>query len=237
MKPYRLFQRLGGGAGGGSGDATAASIISKMDSWWPLDETSGTTATDVHGGHHGTHVNSPTLSSSGVTYNGSTQYTTLADRHLNYFTAGIRVKMSSAGDRKYIFNSWSGSGGFAITTREVSPYGLLRTLVTTSPGGTTITYATADLADNSEHIILLTRTNAEIIVSSDLFADVVHSLADNPLVDSANPITIGRNAAGGDYWPGRAVEAFICAALTADERDFIINGGDFRGYADLIAAS
>lgn len=218
------------------GGSIASQIIAKMDSWWPLDETSGTTANDVHGGHHGTHVNSPTLSANGVTYNGSTQYTTLADRYLNYFTAGIRVKMSSAGDRKYIFNNWNGSG-FAITTRESSPYGLLRTMVTTSPGGNYINYATADLADGNEHIILLTHTATQIIISSDLFADVVRTSVTGDLYDSPNPINIARNAAGGDYWPGRAAQAFICGALTADERNFIINGGAFRGYADVLAAA
>lgn len=220
---------------GGSG-SIASGILAKLDSWWPLDETSGTTATDVHGGHHGTHVNSPTLSSSGVTYDGSTQYTTLADRYLNYFTVGIRLKMSSAGDRKYIFNNWNGQG-FAITTRDGSPYGSPRTLVTTSPGGTYTNYATADLADGNEHIILLTHTATEIIISSDLFADVVRTPVTGALYDSPNPINIARNAAGGDNWPGRAAQAFICGALTADERNFIINSGTFRSYADIVAAA
>ena len=39
---------------------TCVSPSSGLVSWWPLDETSGTTAADIIGTHPGTHVNGPT---------------------------------------------------------------------------------------------------------------------------------------------------------------------------------
>lgn len=53
----------------------AAVLADSPAGYWKLDETAGATAVDSSGnGRDGSYVNSPTLSSTGVTLNGSSQY-------------------------------------------------------------------------------------------------------------------------------------------------------------------
>lgn len=53
-------------------------VTTGLIAWIKMDETSGTSAADSAGSHAGTTVNSPTWASPGLTFDGSTQYCTLA---------------------------------------------------------------------------------------------------------------------------------------------------------------
>lgn len=222
--------------GGGGGGAIAASILSKMVAWWPQDETSGAAFADVHGGHNGTYTNSPTLSSSGVTFNGSNNYGSVADgawAYLSDFTVGLRIKFTSTAAAKYILDNWTGSAGFAITTQSGGA-GLMRGLIYTSASLNQINPTTA-INDDVERIVMLTRVGTSLTFTISGVTDTVVTVSPNTLNDSTNPFTFGCNAAGGDYFAGRIAQSFFCNPLDSTERDYIINGGAFRDYDDLVA--
>lgn len=101
--------------------AVRADITSNLVGWWKLDEPSGTTATDSgSGGNNGTYIGSPTLNVTGAfgtskasTYNGTSQYITLAASPLgssatvctvsawvNQWSAGSFPMVASWGDGK-----------------------------------------------------------------------------------------------------------------------------------------
>lgn len=219
------------------GDATAVSILAKLVSWWPHDETSGSAFADVHGGHDGTYFNSPTLAAGGVTFNGSNQYGTVADgawAYLSDFSAGFRVKYSTGQDRRYILNNWTGSAGFAVTT-DTGTSGSTRGLIYNT--ATRDIHNSTSINDNVERIVMLTRVGSVLTLSVSGTADVTSGVTTTVLGDSSNPMTFGRNAAGGDYFGGRIAHSFFGGPLDATERAFIINSGAFLTYADIVAAA
>lgn len=226
------------GIAGSDGDPVAQSILSKLVAWWPHDETSGSAFADVHGGHNGTYFNTPTLAAGGVTFNGSNQYGTVADgawAYLSDFTAGFRVKYSTGQDRRYILNNWTGSAGFALTT-NTGTGGQLRGLVYN--GATRVMNPSKSTNDNVERIVMLTRVSDVLTFTISGETDLVSTgNGTGALGDSTNPMTFGRNAAGGDYFAGRIAHSFFSEPLDATERAFIINSGAFRSYADIEAAA
>lgn len=223
-----------------SGDPIAASLLSKLVSWWPHNEPSGSAFADSHGGKTGLYVGSPSMSTGGVTFGGSShgQISASADDpdfQINDFTAGLRVKFTTSQTSKYIFNKWaSSSGSWLISTGNTNTN--IRGLA--APGGTNATTQSTAINDGNFRLVMLTRTGTELRLSVSGQSDIVTTCDSGAIPDNANLLTWAKNADGTfDLFQGTIAHSFFSAALDSDERDFILNGGAFRTYADIVAAA
>lgn len=98
--------------------STAPDITTGLIAYLKLDETSGTSAADSAGSHTGTTVNSPTWANPGLTFNGSTQYCTLASAPIigdkTAFTLAVWFKTTSTTWRDIYMEGYSGSNSSQI---------------------------------------------------------------------------------------------------------------------------
>lgn len=129
--------------------------------WWPLDETGGTTAHDIVGGHHGTHVNGPTPTTgkvaSALAFDGVDDYVDVADDPAFYFHSGALtvdawILAEPGPDKPYHGIVWkrgsfTGGNGFSL---HLGTGGTL-TFAVEYPGGSSLVAGSPDLRDGRWH--------------------------------------------------------------------------------------
>lgn len=205
-------------------------------SYWKLDETSGTTATDAVGGNNGTYTGGYTLNQQGipstgrpsVLFNGTSGYVDLgAPAALNLTTAWtleawVFLTSSTYNGRGILSELWTGGSnpilyglGFGITTGGAGGANSLQVGYFTGSGWQAATAGT--LTINTWHHVVGTwdGTTLRLYVDDAQVATATPSAAP---VAGINGITIGRShdTGGTPFFPGRIDEvAIYSTALSA----------------------
>ena len=163
----------------------SATPVSAAFSYWPFDETSGTTATDVWNGHIGTLASGASWTTgvynNGLHLNGTSNgYTTLGSglvSTLNDFTVATWVKLDTVMNWARIFDFGSGTNTYMFLSPKNGATGYLRYAITTSGG-------------SGEQQINTTTT-----MTSGTWAHVAVTWSGNVGILYVNGIEVGRNSA------------------------------------------
>jgi len=207
---------------------------SGMVSWWPLDETSGTTSVDIQDGNDGTHINGPTpvpgKVSGGLSFDGSNDGVLIgnpANLQLQSFTFDAWIKRASTSvagggtgfqeGEIFVYGTNGYAFGLLGTTNELF---LSKTGVNFRSGGTTIT-------DNTNfHHVAVTKSGSTVIFYVDGVASA--PIFYNPGFSFTSVVAIG---AVGDFNPPASFLGIIDEmevynrALSAGEIQSIFNAG------------
>jgi hypothetical protein len=227
-----------------------------MVAWWPLDETSGTTAADIAGSpNNGTHMNGPTPVSGKVAgalhFNGVNAHVRVPDHaELNVgtgnFTLDAWVRTSSSGlivlvDKRsgpapqgYSLYLYNGRLGFQMAN------GVGSGLCTPTPqsGHACVNYVapqtSPNVADGQWHHVAAVVDRANASSGVRLYVDGVQVFAGQPLtgnLDNTSDLYLGvRTPAqnGGGFFPGDLDEVeLIKRALTQEEIQKLYKSGKF----------
>jgi hypothetical protein len=240
-----------------AGSGTQPSCVrppSGMVAWWPLDETSGTTAADIAGfPNNGTHVNGPTPVSGKVAgalrFDGVNDHVRVPDHaELNVgtgnFTLDAWVRTGSSGlivlvDKRsgptpqgYSLFLVNGRLGFQMANGVGSP----SCAPTPTPGRACVNYGapqtSPNVADGQWHHVAAVVDRANATSGVRLYVDGVQVFAGSPLtgnLDNTSDLYLGMRTPaqnGGGFLPGDLDEVeLIKRALTQQEIQAIFNAG------------
>jgi hypothetical protein len=227
---------------------------SGMVAWWPLDETSGTTAADIAGfPNNGTHVNGPTPVSGKVA--GALRFDGVNDHVRVPNHAELNV-----GTGNFTLDAWvrTGSSGLIVLVDKRSgptPQGYSLFLVngrlgfqmangvgssvcaaTPTPGRACVNYVapptSPNVADGQWHHVAAVVDRANATSGVRLYVDGVQVFAGSPLtgnLDNTSDLYLGMRTPaqnGGGFLPGDLDEVeLIKRALTQQEIQAIFNAG------------
>jgi hypothetical protein len=225
---------------------------SGMVAWWPLDETSGTTAADIAGfPNNGTHVNGPTPVSGKVA--GALRFDGVNDHVRVPDHAELNV-----GTGNFTLDAWvrTGSSGVLVDKRSgPTPQGYALFLVngrlgfqmangagssicapTPKPGYACVNYVapptSPNVADGQWHHVAAVVDRANATSGVRLYVDGVQVFAGSPLtgnLDNTSDLYLGMRTPaqqGGSFLPGDLDEVeLIKRALTQQEIQAIFNAG------------
>jgi len=227
---------------------------SDMVAWWPLDETSGTTAADIAGfPNNGTHVNGPTPVSGKVAgalrFDGVNDHVRVPDHaELNVgtgnFTLDAWVRTGSSGlivlvDKRsgptpqgYSLFLVNGRLGFQMANGVGSSV----CAATPTPGRACVNYVapptSPNVADGQWHHVAAVVDRANATSGVRLYVDGVQVFAGSPLtgnLDNTSDLYLGMRTPaqnGGGFLPGDLDEVeLIKRALTQQEIQAIFNAG------------
>jgi hypothetical protein len=227
---------------------------SDMVAWWPLDETSGTTAADIAGfPNNGTHVNGPTPVSGKVAgalrFDGVNDHVRVPDHaELNVgtgnFTLDAWVRTGSSGlivlvDKRsgptpqgYSLFLVNGRLGFQMANGVGSSV----CAATPTPGRACVNYVapptSPNVADGQWHHVAAVVDRADATSGVRLYVDGVQVFAGSPLtgnLDNTSDLYLGMRTPaqnGGGFLPGDLDEVeLIKRALTQQEIQAIFNAG------------
>ncbi|MFS8888390.1 LamG domain-containing protein [Synechococcus sp. R55.1] len=227
---------------------------SGMVAWWPLDETSGTTAADIAGfPNNGTHVNGPTPVSGKVAgalrFDGVNDHVRVPDHaELNVgtgnFTLDAWVRTGSSGlivlvDKRsgptpqgYSLFLVNGRLGFQMA----NGVGSSDCAATPTPGRACVNYVapptSPNVADGQWHHVAAVVNRANATSGVRLYVDGVQVFAGSPLtgnLDNTSDLYLGMRTPaqnGGGFLPGDLDEVeLIKRALTQQEIQAIFNAG------------
>ena len=227
---------------------------SGMVAWWPLDETSGTTAADIAGfPNNGTHVNGPTPVSGKVAgalrFDGVNDHVRVPDHaELNVgtgnFTLDAWVRTGSSGlivlvDKRsgptpqgYSLFLVNGRLGFQMA----NGVGSSGCAATPTPGRACVNYVapptSPNVADGQWHHVAAVVDRANATSGVRLYVDGVQVFAGSPLtgnLDNTSDLYLGMRTPaqnGGGFLPGDLDEVeLIRRALTQQEIQAIFNAG------------
>jgi len=166
-----------------SSQVSATPVLAAF-SYWPFDETSGTTATDVWNGHIGTLASGGSWTTgvynNGLHLNGtSTGYATLGSglvSSLNDFTIATWVKLDTAMNWARVFDFGTGTSNYMFLSPKNGATGYLRYAITTS--GST----------NEQQI------NTTTTIASGTWAHIAVTLQGTVGILYVNGIEVGRNS-------------------------------------------
>jgi len=240
-----------------AGSGTQPSCVqppSGMVAWWPLDETSGTTAADIAGfPNNGTHVNGPTPVSGKVAgalrFDGVNDHVRVPDHaELNVgtgnFTLDAWVRTGSSGlivlvDKRsgptpqgYSLFLVNGRLGFQMANGVGSSV----CAATPTPGRACVNYVapptSPNVADGQWHHVAAVVDRANATSGVRLYVDGVQVFAGSPLtgnLDNTSDLYLGMRTPaqnGGGFLPGDLDEVeLIKRALTQQEIQAIFNAG------------
>jgi hypothetical protein len=238
----------------GSGPQTCVQPPLGMVAWWPLDETSGTTAADIAGfPNNGTHVNGPTPVSGKVAgalrFDGVNDHVRVPDHaELNVgtgnFTLDAWVRTGSSNlivlaDKRggptpqgYSLFLVNGRLGFQIANGVGSP----GCAPTPTPGYACVNYVapptSPNVADGQWHHVAAVVDRANATSGVRLYVDGVQVFVGSPLtgnLDNTSDLYLGMRTPaqnGGSFLPGDLDEVeLIKRALTQQEIQAIFNAG------------
>ncbi|HZP93335.1 MAG TPA: LamG domain-containing protein [Burkholderiales bacterium] len=183
--------------------------------YWRFGEASGTTAADSSGnGNTGTYQGSPTLGTRGgiaadqngcILLNGSSQYVTANDAASldvgDTVTVEALIKLAATGSRYEIVNKGTNAYQLRLNTDG--------TLDFAKAGVAIIVSGTVKITDTSKwHHVVATKSGA----TSKLYldgADVTGTVTNQTLIDTNDPVTVGRAVGAVDYFNGAIDEVAI----------------------------
>jgi parallel beta-helix repeat protein len=220
---------------GMSGKCKCFAPPADMVGWYPLDESSGTTAEDVVFGNNGTYNNNPIVNSGYVLnsrkFNGINQYVQAPDSPaLNFGTgnfsidAWIRIPVTATGIMNIVDKRMSGLFiGYSLYTN-----GGLLVLQVADGTVSNYTMSSPTLLDGNWHFVAATVTRSPYLVK--LFVDNnMLSFTDNPRplsLTNTSPLLIGRNSFDLLYFTGDIDEVELFSrALKPEEMRGIFNAG------------
>jgi len=225
-----------------------------MVAWWPLDETSGTTATDIAGfSNNGTHVNGPTPVSGKVAgalrFDGVNDHVRVPDHaELNVGTGNFTLdawvrtgssnlivlvdKRSGPTPQGYSLFLVNGRLGFQMA----NGVGSSGCAATPTPGHACVNYVapptSPNVADGQWHHVAAMVDRANATSGVRLYVDGVQVFAGSPLtgnLDNTSDLYLGMRTPaqnGGVFLPGDLDEVeLIKRALTQQEIQAIFNAG------------
>mgnify|MGYP003777653157 CR=1 FL=1 len=239
MKPYQLFQRLGGGSGGSGGTTLKTGLVS----WWDFEDGGGTTWVDSHGSNDFTASVSET-SAAGKVGNAvakvNTSYLTkAANSSLKFLTGDFTLAMwiktavadvgglnrwaITSGGRSYLILIEGGVAKFGVSTDGDNVAAIATT-------GTS-------LNDDAWHLFVGWRSTTDgkvyIQVDNGTPASATFSGA-STLFDCVADFFLG--GLGASIYTGAAVFdscAMWSRELDSTERGLLWNSGAGRNYASL----
>jgi hypothetical protein len=227
---------------------------SGMVAWWPLDETSGTTAADIAGfPNNGTHVNGPTPVSGKVAgalrFDGVNDHVRVPDHaELNVGTGNFTLdawvrtgssdlivlvdKRSGPTPQGYSLFLFNGRLGFQMA----NGVGSSGCAPTPKPGHACVNYVapptSPNVADGQWHHVAAVVDRANATSGVRLYVDGVQVFAGSPLtgnLDNTSDLYLGMRTPaqnGGGFLPGDLDEVeLIKRALTQQEIQAIFNAG------------
>lgn len=234
-------------------DPIAASLYAKLVAWYPLDETSGTRLTDVHGGLHltlsgtGYSFNKPTLRSAGTAslqWLGPTQTTALAAGPLtpaSLLGANNRAiycwwKSTSFGNRSMLFETFDAgeteptnvSMELQVTTGKqlgtLWEYGAGLDVVTTGPTIDTSTHWVGYMQDAASKVVTYTVDET----------DSTAAYSNNATGGTTSHIYLGKTPVSDLTACGYQQDVTVFSdKLTRDERLWLYNSAAGRSYTEL----
>lgn len=247
-----MMQRFGAvSAGGGGGDAVAASILSKLTSWWEMGEASGTRA-DSKGTNHLTVMGTVTTAAGvrgegdvAAAFAGAGGLTVAHNSTLSVPSGGGAhcmfgwIYLTSNSGVQYFFSKWDD----ATTTAPGAEYmgALASSNYYGQNGGSAYTNAfLAAPAAGAWHFYVMWRDPADgkLRLQLDNGTIAVSSTVSNPTANTVQLI-FGRDYANSYKVTGRMQRwGWIKGAIpTADERTYLYNAGAGRKFAELTAAA
>jgi hypothetical protein len=221
-----------------------------MVAWWPLDEQSGTTATDIVNSNNGTHINGPVPTASGkvngaLEFNGANNdYVEVPDNSVLNFGAGdFSIDAWINNGIGPIVSKFSTSGiGYALSLAIIPstdlPSGTRALMLTVvgSGGGFNYQYCGEIPPNQLSHVaaVIDRDTNtAKCYVNG-----VLQNTITIPITDSttnSDPLFIGHSNEYNNYYYGLIDEVELFnRALTASEIQDIYNAGSAGKCKDLV---
>jgi uncharacterized repeat protein (TIGR01451 family) len=230
------------------------SSLPNMVAWWPLDETSGTTANDLAGvPNNGTHVNGPTpipgKVAGALRFDGVDDHVRVPDQaELNVGTGNFTLdawvrtgssdlvllvdKRSGPTPQGYAFFLVNGRLGFQMANGVGSP----SCAPTPTPGYACVNYVTSptspNVADGQWHHVAAVVDRADATSGVRLYVDGVQVFAGSPLtgnLDNLSDLYLGvrtPDMGGTGFFPGDLDEVELFKrALTQQEIQAIYNAG------------
>ncbi len=207
-------------------------------------ETSGTAAEDISGnGLDGVHQNAPTLAvgsivdrKTGVTYNGTTQYTSVADDPLadpgDTFTLEAWVNFTAlpaVATLAYVFHK--GINGYGLLVDEDG--GIYFTKV---DAGNIAHLTNATPAGAMQHHLVVTKSGATVHMYKD-GVDLTSAVTNLTIVATASNLNLGRSVAGASYLNGSIDKPAIYPTALSASRVLAhyLRGAQYHGVTPLYA--
>jgi large repetitive protein len=190
--------------------------------YWRLGEASGTRASDETGNNAGTYNGGVTLgqpgaiqgdTNTGVRLNGSTGYISVPNSPSlqtgDNLSLEIWVKRNSLGTDQRLFHKGTGSAVLHLSASN-------NRIRFAKSGGGDIAFSTVPVIDTTKwHHIVATKNGSNVHIYLD-GVDVTGTVSQQTIVNTSNPLNIGRDLSGSWYVDGSIVDAAVYPrALTA----------------------
>lgn len=223
----QLLAAIGASAGSPTGDSWGdAAYLDGPAGLWLLNETAGAVAADVSGNaRDGAYVGSPTLSSTGATLNGSTQWIDLSDAAFDAigaagqdFTLEVVIATGTTQSNKAIFDKTEVSGPADWNLMQQAGDGTQVTFQLYDGINNPSIAGANNITSGADFYLVAVRNAAANTVKLYINAVEVASASDSGTHDYANTIglALGSRQAGTDrFWTGKVRRAAVyLSALT-----------------------
>lgn len=208
----------------------AEAVFDGARGYWPLDETSGTTAFDRSGnGHDGAYVNTPALNSTGLVPSrgggsvdfeaSSAEYVTIPDHgdldlgDTFSLEAVFDIESLPGGSARLIFNKGAGAYSLRVLQNTSVGSGLLQLI---RSGVAVVCSSTILLTTGVIYHVIATKTGAaaKLWVNG---VDVTGTITNSTMVNTANALEIAAGSAA-NTWDGRMQDAAVYATVLDADR-------------------